>query len=206
MLQFITHTSELYSIVEQVKMVLEGGCKWIQLRMKEATDEEVKAVAEELIPLCKEADAILVIDDRVELVKEMEVTGVHLGKKDMPVAEARNLLEGGPIIGATANTAGDIFALKGIDVDYVGLGPFRHTTTKENLSPILGLEGYSKIMKEIREAGVQLPVVAIGGITLEDIDDVVATGVNGVAISGAIINAENPVEYTKAILNKLYNN
>ena len=206
MLQFITHTSERYSIVEQVKMVLEGGCKWIQLRMKEATNEEVKAVAEELIPLCKEADAILVIDDRVELVKEMEVTGVHLGKKDMPVAEARNLLEGGPIIGATANTAGDIFALKGIDVDYVGLGPFRHTTTKENLSPILGLEGYSKIMKEIREAGVQLPVVAIGGITLEDIDDVMATGVNGVAISGAIINAENPVEYTKAILNKLYNN
>lgn len=205
MLQFITHTSERYSIVEQVKMVLEGGCKWIQLRMKEATDEEVKAVAEELIPLCKKADAILVIDDRVELVKEMEVTGVHLGKKDMPVAEARNLLEGGPIIGATANTAGDIFALKGIDVDYVGLGPFRHTTTKENLSPILGLEGYNKIMKEIREAGVQLPVVAIGGITLEDIDDVMATGVNGVAISGAIINAENPVEYTKAILNKLYN-
>lgn len=205
MLQFITHTSERYSIVEQVKMVLEGGCKWIQLRMKEAPDEDVKAVAEELIPLCKEADAILVIDDRVELVKEMEVTGVHLGKKDMPVAEARNLLEGGPIIGATANTAGDIFALKGIDVDYVGLGPFRHTTTKENLSPILGLEGYSKIMKEIREAGVQLPVVAIGGITLEDIDDVMATGVNGVAISGAIINAENPVEYTKAILNKLYN-
>lgn len=205
MLQFITHPSERYSIVEQVKMVLEGGCKWIQLRMKEATDEEVKAVTEELIPLCKEADAILVIDDRVELVKEMQVTGVHLGKKDMPVAEARNLLEGGPIIGATANTAGDIFALKGIDVDYVGLGPFRHTTTKENLSPILGLEGYSKIMKEIREAGVQLPVVAIGGITLEDIDDVMATGVNGVAISGAIINAENPVDYTEAILNKLYN-
>lgn len=205
MLQFITHPSKRYSIVEQVKMVLEGGCKWIQLRMKEATDEEVKTVAEELIPLCKEADAILVINDRVELVKEMEVTGVHLGKKDMPMAEARNLLEGGPIIGATANTAGDIFALNGIDVDYVGLGPFRHTTTKENLSPILGLEGYSKIMKEIREAGVQLPVVAIGGITLEDIDDVMATGVNGVAISGAIINAENPVEYTKAILNKLYN-
>lgn len=205
MLQFITHPSEQYSIIEQVKMVLEGGCKWIQLRMKQATDDEVKAVAEEVIPLCKESDAILVIDDRVELVKEMEVTGVHLGKKDMPVDEARNLLDGGPIIGATANTAGDIFALKGIDVDYVGLGPYRHTTTKENLSPILGLEGYRKIMKEIREAGVQLPVVAIGGITLEDIDDVMATGVNGIAISGAIINAENPVEYTKAILNKLYN-
>ena len=204
MLQFITHPNEKYSIVEQVKMVLDGGCKWIQLRMKNSSDEEVKAIAGELIPLCKDADAILVIDDRVELVKELEVTGVHLGKKDMPVAEARNMLEGGPIIGATANTAGDIFALKGIDVDYVGLGPFRHTTTKENLSPILGLDGYRKIMKEIRDAGVELPVVAIGGITLEDIDDIMATGVNGIAMSGAIINAENPTEYIKAVLDKLY--
>ncbi len=204
MLQFITHPNEKYSIVEQVKMVLDGGCKWIQLRMKNSSDEEVKAIAEEIIPLCKEADAILVIDDRVELVKELEVTGVHLGKKDMPVAEARNILEGGPIIGATANTAGDIFALKGIDVDYVGLGPFRYTTTKENLSPILGLDSYRKIMKEIRDAGVELPVVAIGGITLDDIDDIMSTGVNGIAMSGAIINAENPTEYTKAVLDKLY--
>lgn len=204
MLQFITHPSARYSIVEEVKMALEGGCRWIQLRMKEASDDEVKAVALEIIPLCKEVDAILVIDDRVELVKELEVTGVHLGKNDMPLAEARSVLEGGPIIGATANTAGDIFALKGIDVDYVGLGPFRHTTTKEKLSPILGLDGYRKIIKEVREAGVNLPIVAIGGITLEDIDDVMATGVNGVAVSGAIINSENPVEYTKAILNKLY--
>lgn len=205
MLQFITYPSDRYNIIEQVKMVLEGGCKWIQLRMKEATDEEIKTIAEELIPLCKEADAILVIDDRVELVKNLEVTGVHLGKKDMPVAEARNLLEGGPIIGATANTAGDIFALKGIDVDYVGLGPFRHTTTKKNLSPILGLDGYRKIIKEVREAGVELPIVAIGGITIDDIDDIMSTGVNGIAMSGAIINAENPTEYTKAVLEKLYN-
>ncbi len=205
MLQFITHPSERYSIVEEVKMVLEAGCKWIQLRMKDVSDEDVKSVAEEIIPLCKEADAILVIDDRVELAKEVEATGVHLGKKDMPVAEARNILEGGPIIGATANTAGDIFALKGIDVDYVGLGPFRHTTTKKNLSPTLGLDGYRKIVKEVRDAGVVLPIVAIGGITIDDIDDIMATGVNGIAMSGAIINAENPVEYTKAVLLKLYN-
>lgn len=205
MLQFITHYSEKYSIVEQVKMVLEGGCKWIQLRMKNSSDEEVKTIAMEIIPLCKEADAILVIDDRVEVVKELDVLGVHLGKKDMPIDEARNLLEGGPIIGATANTADDILALKGVDVDYVGLGPFRQTTTKENLSPILGLDGFHKIVKEVREAGVDLPIVAIGGITIEDIDEIMATGVNGIAISGAIINSENPIEYTKAVLNKLYN-
>ena len=166
MLQFITHPSEKYSIVEEVKMVLEGGCRWIQLRMKNATDEEIKAVAEEIIPLCKDADAILVIDDHVELVKELEVTGVHIGKEDMPPREARELLQGGPIIGVTANTAADILAMKGIDVDYVGLGPFRHTTTKSKLSPILGLDGYCSIVKEVREAGCKLPIVAIGGITL----------------------------------------
>lgn len=204
MLQFITHPSEKYSIVEEVKMVLEGGCRWIQLRMKNATDEEIKAVAEEIIPLCKDADAILVIDDHVELVKELEVTGVHIGKEDMPTREARELLQGGPIIGVTANTAADILAMKGIDVDYVGLGPFRHTTTKSKLSPILGLDGYCSIVKEVREAGCELPIVAIGGITLEDVDDIMATGVNGIAMSGAIINAENPVEYTKEVLNRLY--
>lgn len=204
MLQFITHPSEKYSIVEEVKMVLEGGCRWIQLRMKNATDEEIKAVAVEIIPLCKDADAILVIDDHVELVKELEVTGVHIGKEDMPPREARELLQGGPIIGVTANTAVDILAMKGIDVDYVGLGPFRHTTTKSKLSPILGLDGYRSIVKEVREAGSELPIVAIGGITLEDVDDIMATGVNGIAMSGAIINAENPVEYTKEVLNRLY--
>ncbi len=204
MLQFITHPSEKYSIVEEVKMVLEGGCRWIQLRMKNATDEEIKAVAEEIIPLCKDADAILVLDDHVELVKELEVTGVHIGKEDMPPREARELLQGGPIIGVTANTAADILAMKGIDVDYVGLGPFRHTTTKSKLSPILGLDGYCSIVKEVREAGCELPIVAIGGITLEDVDDIMATGVNGIAMSGAIINAENPVEYTKEVLNRLY--
>lgn len=204
MLQFITHPSDNYTIVEEVKMVLDGGCRWVQLRMKDASDEEVKAIAEEIIPMCKEADAILVIDDRVELTKELEVTGVHIGKEDMPARDARELLQGGPIIGVTANTAADIIAMKGIDVDYVGLGPFRHTTTKSKLSPILGLDGYRSIVKEVREAGIELPIVAIGGITLDDIEDVMATGVNGVAMSGAIINAEDPVAYTKEVLNRLY--
>ncbi len=203
MLQFITHPSERYSIAEEVKMVIEGGCRWVQLRMKNATDEEVKQVAEEIIPLCQETDTILVIDDRVNVTMDTKVHGVHLGKNDMPAAEAREFLGAGAIIGVTANTADDIIAYKKIDVDYVGLGPFRFTATKEKLSPSLGLDGYRSVMAEIRNAGIELPVVAIGGITLEDIDGIMATGVNGVAMSGAIINAENPVEYTKQVIAKL---
>ena len=92
MLQFITHPSEKYSIPEEVQMALEGGCRWIQLRMKDASDEEFREVAREIIPMCQESEAFLVFDDRVELAIEMGVHGVHLGKDDMPPAQARDVM------------------------------------------------------------------------------------------------------------------
>ncbi len=203
MLQFITHKSDRFSIAEEVKMVIDGGCRWVQLRMKDVSDEEVKSVAEQIIPMCQETDTILVIDDRVELTMDLKVHGVHLGKNDMPAVDAREYLGAGAIIGVTANTAQDIIAYKKVDVDYVGLGPFRYTTTKSNLSPIIGLDGYRDIITEVRNAGVELPIVAIGGITLEDVAELMSTGVNGVAMSGAILSAENPTEYTKRVIEAL---
>ena len=203
MLQFITHKSDRFSIAEEVKMVIDGGCRWVQLRMKDVSDEEVKSVAEQIIPMCQETDTILVIDDRVELTMDLKVHGVHLGKNDMPAVDAREYLGAGAIIGVTANTAQDIIAYKKVDVDYVGLGPFKYTTTKSNLSPIIGLDGYHNIITEVRNAGVELPIVAIGGITLEDVAELMSTGVNGVAMSGAILSAENPTEYTKRVIEAL---
>ena len=202
MLQFITHPSERYSIAEEVQMALEGGCKWIQLRLKDATDEEFRQTALEIIPMCKENEAFPVSDDRVELAMEMSVHGVHLGKNDMNPLVARETMGAEAIIGCTANTAADIKAFRGWDVDYVGLGPFRHTTTKAKLSPLLGLEGYAAIVKEVRQADILLPIVAIGGITIDDIAPLMATGVNGVAMSGAIINADDPVDYTRRVLQR----
>ena len=203
MLQFITHKSDRFSIAEEVKMVIDGGCRWVQLRMKDVSDEEVKSVAEQIIPMCQETDTILVIDDRVELTMDLKVHGVHLGKNDMPAVDAREYLGAGAIIGVTANTAQDIIAYKKVDVDYVGLGPFRYTTTKSNLSPIIGLDGYRDIITEVRNAGVELPIVAIGGITLKDVAKLMSTGVNGIAMSGAILSAENPTEYTKRVIEAL---
>ncbi|ANU63661.1 thiamine phosphate synthase [Muribaculum intestinale] len=203
MLQFITHPSPRFSITEEVRLVLEGGCKWIQLRMKDASYDEMRATALEIIPLCKENDAIMVIDDNVRLTDELRVHGVHLGKNDMPPRQAREELGPHAIIGVTANTAEDILAMRGIDVDYVGLGPFRFTTTKSALSPVIGLDGYRDIMSAIRNAGSELPVVAIGGITLDDIDPLMETGINGVAMSGAIINAPDPKEYTAKVIEAL---
>lgn len=203
MLQFITHPSDKYSIAEEVQMAIEGGCRWIQLRMKDATDIEVRNTALELIPMCQETDTFLIIDDHVDVVADLRVSGVHLGKTDMDPLQAREILGPHAIIGITANTADDIIKYKGKDVDYVGLGPFRFTTTKSNLSPVLGLEGYKKIVDEVRAAGVELPIVAIGGITLDDVEPLMATGVNGIAVSGSIINAPDPVLYTSQFMEKL---
>lgn len=203
MLQFITNENGHYTIPQQVAMVIEGGCRWIQLRMKYATDHEMKIIAEEIIPLCQETDTILVFDDRVKLTMDLKVHGVHLGKNDMPAKDAREFLGPGAIIGVTANTAEDILAYRGLDVDYIGLGPYRFTETKKNLSPIIGLDGYKNIVSKVRDNGVELPIVAIGGITIDDIDDIMLTGVNGIAMSGAIINSEDPVAYTQKVIDKL---
>ena len=132
MLQFITHPSEKYSIAEEAQMAIEGGCRWIQLRMKDASDEGVRNVALEIIPMCQETDTFLIIDDRVELVNELKVSGVHLGKEDMDPLQARELLGPNAIIGVTANTADDILRFKGKDIDYVGVGPFPFPTTRTN--------------------------------------------------------------------------
>lgn len=191
--QFITHRNERFGYVEGARMALEGGCKWIQLRMKGATDDEVRAAAAAIQPLCKQHEAVFVIDDRVGLAKELKADGVHLGKDDMPVGEARHVLGEDFIIGGTANTFGDIERLHREGADYIGCGPFRFTTTKQNLAPVLGLEGYFTLVNRMRAAGILLPVVAIGGIRFEDIPDIMRTGVRGIAVSGAVLGAPDPV-------------
>lgn len=198
--QFITHYTETISYLESARIALEGGCRWIQLRMKDATDEEVEPVAREVQTLCRDFGAYFVLDDRVELVKRLHTDGVHLGKLDMPVDEARAYLGPEFIIGGTANTFDDVQRLHRAGADYSGCGPFRYTTTKKNLAPILGLEGYRNILLQMEEWGINLPVVGIGGIGADDIADLKATGLNGIALSGSILRAQDPVGEMKRII------
>ena len=206
MLQFISHHNDRYGYADGCRMALEGGCRWIQLRMKGASDEEVRPVAIEVQKMCRDMGATFVIDDRVDLVKELHADGVHLGKNDMPIQEARRLLGPEAIIGGTANTIDDVRAHWRAGASYIGCGPFRFTTTKERLSPILGLEGYRKIVAQMRAEGISLPMVAIGGITPADIPDILSTGVDGVAMSGAILGAEDPVAFVRSLLKENENN
>ena len=198
--QFITHYTDKYSYLDSARMALEGGCRWIQLRMKDRPLDEVEAIGREVQALCKHYGAILIIDDHVELAQKLHADGVHLGLKDMPVAEARQVLGEEFLIGGTANTFEDIKRHWQGGADYIGCGPFRYTDTKKNLSPVLGLEGYARLMKQMQEADIALPVVAIGGITRADIPAIMETGVRGIALSGTVLRAEDPVQEMREIL------
>lgn len=193
-LQFITHYNERYSYEDSAKIALDGGCRWIQLRIKDAEEEFLEQMALRVQSMCREYGATFIIDDNVLLAKKIGADGVHLGKNDMPVAQARQILGEKFIIGGTVNTFEDIlYHLKNGTPDYFGCGPFRFTSTKKNLAPVLGLEGYRDIVLKMRERGIDIPLVAIGGITKEDIPQLLECGVSGIALSGSIINAENPV-------------
>lgn len=200
MIQFISHFTEQHTYLDSIRLALEGGIKWVQLRMKDATEDEIISVGTEVRKLCDQYGATFIIDDHVELVHKLKADGVHLGKNDMPIAEARDILGKDIIIGGTANTFEDIAAHYQATANYIGCGPFRFTTTKKGLSPTLGLEGYRSIMTKVKEAGIDIPVVAIGGITAEDIPDIMQTGISGIALSGAILRAENPIEEINRIL------
>lgn len=199
-LQFITHQTDRYTYFESALMALEGGCKWIQLRMKEAPCEEVEAVALQLKPLCKEKEAILLLDDHVELAKSWKWTECIWAKRH-------------------ADRSGTTITWRSIYYRRYGKYIRRCRTAlpcrsrlprhrsfpvyhyKENLSPVLGLEGYTAILSQMKEANIELPVVAIGGITREDIPAILETGVNGIALSGTILRAEDPAAETRKILN-----
>lgn len=200
MIQFITHSNNRYGYVDGARLALEGGCRWVQLRMKEATEAEFMVTAAEIGRLCKDHGATFVLDDHVEWVEKTGADGVHLGKNDMPIDEARKILGNDKIIGGTANTFEDVERLYRQGANYIGCGPFRFTTTKKNLSPVLGLEGYQHIVDQMKSHGINLPIVAIGGILESDIKSILATGVSGIAVSGGILNAENPAEEMQRFL------
>lgn len=187
-IQFISHQNERFTYLQGIAKALAQGCRWIQLRMKDADEELLYNTALEAQRMCKEYGATFIIDDHVGLAKRIHADGVHLGRNDMPIAEARALLGNDYIIGGTANTIEDVRNHWRDGADYIGCGPFRFTTTKKNLSPILGLEGYSKIIAQMKDEDIDIPIVAIGGITFDDIPEIMATGVTGIAMSGGILN------------------
>lgn len=203
MLQFITNSKTVDGTIAQALQALAGGCRWVQVRMKDADDATVSEVVKTLLPKFNEHNAKLIIDDRVDLVKKLGAHGVHLGQNDMSPIVARVVLGDEKIIGFTVNNIRHAQEAISAPIDYIGMGPWRFTTTKQKLAPILGAEGIKSIVSYLHQNDVSVPVVAIGGITIDDVPEVMATGVSGVAISGEIAKADNPIEQTKRFIESL---
>lgn len=185
-LHYITHALDGQSHAKAAEAACAAGVDWVQLRVKKQSEEVWLQEAQHTKAICRKYASTFIINDNVALAAAMDADGVHLGMTDMAPEEARRLLGPEKIIGGTANTFQDIQRLAGVGVNYIGLGPFRFSATKENLSPILGLNGYKAILKQCRAAGIRLPIIAIGGIVSSTVKEILETGVYGVAVSSGI--------------------
>lgn len=202
-LHYISQGNTVDEQLYNIQKTLDNGCEWVQLRFKNGNTEELLTVAEKTKQLCEQYKATFIINDKVDLAYQIEADGVHLGLDDMRIKDARSILGNQKIIGGTANTFEHVLQRANENCDYIGLGPFRFTTTKEKLSPILGLEGYKTILNQMNEQHIKTPLIAIGGITLEDIDLLIETGLHGIAVSGLL--TQSPT-ITTTLNEKLYVN
>jgi len=173
--------------LEQVEQLLDAGANWIQLRQKNGSEQEKLSTAVAAVSMCKKYNATLIINDSPQIALESGADGVHLGQKDYPIPEARKLLGRLAIIGGTANTGLKASRLAMEGCDYIGLGPWKPTQTKENLSEILGEAGVKKVL----DLHLKIPVIAIGGITPSDVPKILSLGAHGIAVSSGIVAAQN---------------
>lgn len=186
-LQYISCGNTAREQEDNIRRVLDNGGDWVQVRWKNATQKERLALCETIVKHCHAYQAVCIINDSVAIAKIVDADGVHLGLSDESVISARRALGLKKIIGGTANTLDDVNRRAKEGCDYIGLGPYRFTTGKENLSPLLGITGYEYILQALTEQGITVPpLFAIGGITLADVEPIRNTGIYGVAVSGAI--------------------
>lgn len=204
-LQFITHCNNKYSHIEAARIALEGGCRWIQLRMKDASESLLEEAAIIIQRMCKDYGATFIIDDNVFLAKKLKADGVHLGKNDMTITTARKILGDRFIIGSTVNSFNDILSVIQVATpNYFGCGPLRFTSTKKNLAPTLGYDGYKNIIQKMRGQKINIPLIAIGGICKNDIPILLNDGINGIALSSSVLNADNPIKEMNQIKNIIF--
>jgi thiamine-phosphate pyrophosphorylase len=208
-LQYISQGETAAVQLNNIQEALDAGCKWIQLRFKNATEDEVTYLAYSVKKLCTDHGATFIVNDQPHIAKGVDADGVHLGKTDMAINYAREILGPGKIIGGTANTLHDVLNHADKGFSYVGLGPYSFTLTKAKLSPILGINGYNEIMNALRQRNISIPVYAIGGIKLEDTRAIMHSGVYGVAVSGSITTHSDKkllVKQFNSILDETTNN
>ncbi|MGN7759467.1 thiamine phosphate synthase [Chryseobacterium sp. 22532] len=201
-LQYISQGQTKEEQEFNIRKALDNGIKWLQVRWKNAYENEFFQLCEISKKLCSEYQTVCIINDHVQMAKEIDADGVHLGLKDVSIEMARHILGKNKMIGGTANTLSDVLQRISEPCDYIGLGPLRFTATKEKLSPILGFEGYQDIIKNLKDKSIVIPkIYAIGGVVLQDIEPLQQIGIYGAAVSGEITNRPAAIsEFKKAMI------
>ncbi|WP_277115492.1 thiamine phosphate synthase [Chryseobacterium sp.] len=200
-LQYISQGNTFREQELCVRKALDNGVKWVQVRWKNAPENELIKLCEISKQLCSEYQSVCIINDHVQIAREIDADGVHLGLNDSAVKDARLILGENKMIGGTANTLSDVIQRIKESCDYIGLGPLRFTTTKEKLSPVLGFEGYQHIIDGLREKSIDVPkIFAIGGVTLEDILPLQEIGIYGIAVSGLISKQPSIINELKKVM------
>lgn len=174
------------SHVEIARLALAGGADVVQLRDKAMSGGKLLAAAREMAALAREAGALLIVNDRLDVALAAGADGVHLGQDDLPVAEARRLAPRGFIIGASVGSAGEARAAERDGADYVALSPVFGTASKDDAGPGHGLNALTGV-----KAAVTVPVVAIGGIGPDNLAEVIAAGADGIAVISAVVSQED---------------
>lgn len=198
MLQFITKDTERYSAAELAQMAIEGGCGWVELaragsNSAESSSDSFRDTAMAVQEVCREADVIMTIEGDVELVNELKVTGVHLGKSDMSAAEAREALGPHAIIGVDVDSAEEAILLQPADIDYVVFGSYPETTVDE----------YAGFVASLTDKGCQLPVVAHRDSAQCDVAPLLNAGVKGIIVGDAVREASDPVDAVVRLLGQI---
>jgi thiamine-phosphate pyrophosphorylase len=189
--QLLTHDIDGYSHEQQALDACMAGVRWIQLRSKKMKHDDLVTTAKEVKRMSVIFNVTFIVNDNVDVAQEANADGVHVGRTDTPVNDARKRLGDKFIIGTSSNTFGDIEEALKNGADYSGLGPYRYTATRQNLNPLLGLDGVRDVMKQYIIQGCKLPVIAIGGVRVKDVPYLMQTGIHGVAVSSAVYEAED---------------
>ncbi len=181
-----------------VQEAVLGGAQIVQIRDKRGSSEKMVEAAVKLHPFLKKRGVPLIINDRVDVALQSGADGVHLGQGDMEVAEARRLLGFDAIIGLSVETIDQARLAAEEKLTYMAASPLFHTATKSDCSPPWGLEGLRKLCSEACH-----PVVAIGGIDVSHVEEVLASGASGIAVISAIACASSPRSAAAEIVSKM---
>ncbi|MET7029103.1 thiamine phosphate synthase [Sediminicola luteus] len=198
-LHYISQGNSPKEHLENIQKACTSGIELVQLPLiNDASDKKMLKFAQEAREITAHFQTRLIIRDHYKIAKEIKADGVHLGQTDASPTLVRKNLYTWQMIGATANMLQECEALLENEVDYICLGPFRETTTDNNVSPALGLNGYTAIIEILN---TKTPIIGFGGITLEDVIAILETGINGLAVSGEITRNFDNIRTFNQLLN-----